>query len=208
MVDESGQISGQNPVDSLPKAERKKTGRPKERVADKVDLALVKRLYTLGFTDELLGFAVGVTERTINNWKDDEDFLAVCKAGKAMADSNVVKTLQRLTKGYNYYEQIAEKRTYRDGSTMLIQRRVKKHVPPNVVAIIFWLKNRLPAQWRDRLEIGGLEKKEPTEMNIKEVTRELAESFARLDIREFDAIRKLIGPGDGTNVEDVSSTNS
>jgi hypothetical protein len=30
---------------------------------------------------------------------------------------------------------------------------VRKHVPPDTAACIFWLKNRRPALWRDRHEI-------------------------------------------------------
>jgi len=36
-------------------------------------------------------------------------------------------------------------------------KRVKKHVAPDVTACIFWLKNRRPAEWRDKVqqEISG-----------------------------------------------------
>ncbi len=32
------------------------------------------------------------------------------------------------------------------------RRRVTKEVPPDVRALLFWLKNRRPDRWRDRVE--------------------------------------------------------
>ena len=32
------------------------------------------------------------------------------------------------------------------------RRRVSKEVPPDVRALLFWLKNRRPDRWRDRVE--------------------------------------------------------
>jgi hypothetical protein len=32
---------------------------------------------------------------------------------------------------------------------------VKKHVPPDVAAAFIWLKNRRPAEWKDRHEVTG-----------------------------------------------------
>ena len=41
-----------------------------------------------------------------------------------------------------------------DGELQSIEtKRVKRQVPPDTTAIIFWLKNRKPTVWRDRREI-------------------------------------------------------
>ena len=36
------------------------------------------------------------------------------------------------------------------------RRRVTKEVPPDVRALLFWLKNRRPGRWRDRVETDEL----------------------------------------------------
>jgi len=40
---------------------------------------------------------------------------------------------------------------------MVVTKRVKKMVPPDTVAQIFWLKNRKPGEWRDKrdVEVAG-----------------------------------------------------
>ena len=100
----------------------KKVGRPKEDVADKVDLVEVEKLASLGLTDVEIGGWFSLSERTINNYKKDRAFLSALKKGKMVADANVVRAL------------------YNNAVT-----------GNNVVAQLFWLKNRMPDRWRDRL---------------------------------------------------------
>jgi hypothetical protein len=53
------------------------------------------------------------------------------KTGKAPANERVIASLYQRALGYN---------------------QNSKHYPADVTACIFWLKNRLPAEWRDRHE--------------------------------------------------------
>jgi len=68
-------------------------GRPKERVKGKIDLVKLKRLAEAGLTDEQLGVAFDITERSINRYKADPEFLSVLKKGKHKADQRVVHSL-------------------------------------------------------------------------------------------------------------------
>lgn len=172
--------------------EKKSRGRPKEKASEKVDLDELKRLYSLGFKDTEIAWILGVSERTIYNWAEDPIFDAARKAGKLVADATVLETLKKLTQGYDYFEESVEKRLLPDGRSYTSQKRTKKHIPPNVVAIIFWLKNRLPDRWREKLQIEGILSKEPEAMNIKELTRELAEAFAKLDTKELAELNKTL----------------
>lgn len=36
-----------------------------------------------------------------------------------------------------------------------VTKRQKKFIPPQVVAQIFWLKNRRPEEWRDKREVAA-----------------------------------------------------
>lgn len=61
----------------------------------------------------------------------------------------------------------------------VVSKRVTKHKSPETLAQIFWLKNRMPDQWRDKQEInhsGGLESKlDLTGLSVEEL-RKLAQT--------------------------------
>ncbi|HLS07388.1 MAG TPA: hypothetical protein VK079_05485, partial [Bacillota bacterium] len=60
---------------------------------------------------------------------------------------------------------------------------VTKEVQPDTTAQIFWLKNRKPAEWRDKQEIehtGGLNNTN-TELTPEEREKRIAELKAKLN---------------------------
>lgn len=102
----------------------------------------------LGATDAKLGEFFGVTEQTINNWKNEfPTFFESIKRGKHEADAEVVDSLFGRAKGY----EVTETR-YEESDSGVKNVTIKKHVAPDTTAAIFWLKNRQPAQWRDKQE--------------------------------------------------------
>ena len=77
------------------------------------------------------------------------------KRGKEVVDLEVENTLLKRALGYDYYEETEELR-FNNASgeyKMTVTKRVKKSVPPDVTALIFWLKNRMPDKWKDRQNI-------------------------------------------------------
>ena len=68
------------------------------------------------------------------------------KKGKAPVDFEVENALLKRALGYDYEEVITE--VYGDGKKHV--KKVKRHVPPDVGAAAFWLKNRKSAMWRDK----------------------------------------------------------
>lgn len=105
-----------------------------------------RKLCLLGYTDKQLADFFGVNERTINRWKSDyPEFCQSIKKGKELADINVVESLYKRAIGIEYEE--VELKT--DGQNKS-KRVVKKLIPPDTTAQIFWLKNRQPKSWRDK----------------------------------------------------------
>ena len=101
-----------------------------------------------GFTDKDLGKLFGVKEQTINNWKNDfPQFFESLKKGKEIADSKVVRSLYERANGYSHPDVHISNFQGQVTITPII-----KHYAPDVTACIFWLKNRDPANWRDRQE--------------------------------------------------------
>jgi DNA-binding XRE family transcriptional regulator len=95
-------------------------------------------LARLGFTDEKLAAALGISRSTLHEWrKANPEFTERLKGAKSAADSQVIDGLFRRACGF----------TADDGT----------YFPPHPVAAIFWLKNRAPAEWRDtsRQEVTG-----------------------------------------------------
>ena len=105
-----------------------------------------RKLCLLGYTDKQLADFFGVNERTINRWKSDyPEFCQSIKKGKEFADGEVVESLYKRAIGIEYEE--VELKT--DGQNKS-KRVVKKLIPPDTTAQIFWLKNRQPKSWRDK----------------------------------------------------------
>lgn len=132
-----------------------KRGRPSKYKDEYAELAY--KFTLLGAIDTDLAKFFEVSEKLINTWKKKHpDFLQSIKRGKAEADSEIVEALHKRASGYEWTEEGITK----DGELV----NVTKKLPPDVTAIIFWLKNRQPDKWRDRHEVGvSLETKETRE---------------------------------------------
>lgn len=99
----------------------------------------------IGLTDEQIAENCGIAVRTLYEWKSRyPQIMQALKKGKAWADTQVENALFKRAVGYEYDEV-----TYEDG---IETKRVRRHVPPDVTAQIYWLKNRRPDLWRDKRE--------------------------------------------------------
>ena len=74
------------------------------------------------------------------------------KSGKEVADNRVERSLYNRAVGYTFD---SEKVFQHQGE--IVRAKTVEHVPPDTTAGIFWLKNRKPAEWRDKIEhqVGG-----------------------------------------------------
>lgn len=136
--------------------EKKKRGRKSLYQEEYANQAL--KLCLLGATDKELAEFFSVSEQTLNKWKKDfPEFLESLKKGKSIADANVASKLYNRAIGYDYEEKHYEtKQPKKDVPPELIEaKRIKKHVPADTTAAIFWLKNRQPEKWRDRKEVDA-----------------------------------------------------
>lgn len=125
--------------------EKRERGRPSLRERPEV-VEKIMALAREGKTDMQIAEIVGVSHRTICNWKaNDWEFSSYLKENKQLADDLVEASMFKAACGYEYWEQALT----RDG---LLE--VRKHQPPNATSQIFWLKNRRPKNWKDRVEVG------------------------------------------------------
>lgn len=135
-------------------------GRPSEFRPEFCDL--VEKLCLLGATDEQIADVFDKSVATINNWKHEHpEFLEAIKRGKVPANSEVAASLFKRAQWHTYTEQQAIKLKeviYSDTGKKLkeVERvevvEVQRVLPPSDTSMIFWLKNRFPEQWRDKVE--------------------------------------------------------
>lgn len=108
-------------------------------------VAVAKQMAKVGATDSEIAAAMGVSLSTLNYWRAAHpEFLAALREGKDAFDERIEKSLAHRALGYTYD---AEEIKMIDD--VVVRVPIKKHVPPDVTACIFWLKNRRPDEWRD-----------------------------------------------------------
>ena len=106
-----------------------------------------------GLTNIQIAQNIGVGERTFSEWVTRFPAIsAALKKGKEPVDIQVENALLRRALGYDYEETITEVEDLGGGRTKKHVRKVTKHVPADTTAQIFWLKNRKPKQWREKME--------------------------------------------------------
>jgi hypothetical protein len=122
-------------------------GRPSRYKAEYAEQAY--KFCLLGATDVRLGEFFGVSEKTINTWKEAHpEFLQSIKSGKELADAEIAHSLYHRAKGYSHQ---AVKIFNNQGE--IIVEPYTEHYPPDTGAAMAWLKNRQPKNWRDKQEI-------------------------------------------------------
>ena len=110
-----------------------------------------RKLCLLGATDRDLAGFFGVSEQTVNAWKQrHREFLESIRAGKDLADADVAERLYERAMGYSHdaVKIFADAKT---GDKHVVEYR--KHYPPDATAARFWLTNRQPERWRNKQDV-------------------------------------------------------
>ena len=124
-------------------------GRPTKYIPAYAEQA--RKLALLGMTDKEMAEFFMVSESTLNNFKKvHPEFLESLKAGKEGADIEVAASLYRAAIGGGT---ILETREEVDTDGNVITKKTVKELPANVTAQIFFLKNRQPRHWRDKIVV-------------------------------------------------------
>lgn len=144
---------------------------PRTKPADvprALNLGALERLYAEGLIDRRVAAALGVSERTLNRYKLAPAVMTVVEAGRKEFKGKVVHALHRRATGYEYAEvtmepvmavrQVAgEKQKVMVSSELSVTKIVTKHMPADVSAAQFYLTNRDPDNWKQRVDLtsGG-----------------------------------------------------
>lgn len=109
---------------------------------------------------------MGISPATFYRWINDHcEICEALKKGKAPVDIEVENALLKRVLGYDYEEVTTEESEYPTGKfdedgqpivrVMTRTKRVTKMVLPDVTAQIYWLNNRRPDRWRNKISDQG-----------------------------------------------------
>jgi len=104
-----------------------------------------------GLTRTQIAHNLGIAVSTLFDWINDyPEFHEALKKGEELAISKVENALFKRAVGYEYDEIKQYITIDKKGNKVKKVEKITKHVPPDVGAIIFYLKNRAPDRWKDK----------------------------------------------------------
>lgn len=107
-----------------------------------------------GLFDAQIAKNMGISEATLYRYKANHpEIKEALRKGKEVVDIEVENAMLKRAKGYTVT--ITEQKLDKDGCVHDLKRDV--HIPGDVTAQIFWLKNRRRQQWRDKVEVEKAE---------------------------------------------------
>lgn len=122
---------------------------------------------------------VGVSKTAFWGWyKQSEELRKACATSLDIANASVEEALLKRACGYDYWE---ETWSLIEGELRLSAKH-KRHVPPDVKAILSWLYNRLPSQWRAIQEPLESTQYVETVKNILVAMKEVAEGSEQQNV--------------------------
>ena len=120
-----------------------------------------------GLTLEQIAHNMGCALGTLCEWKKNHpEINEAIKRGNRPANLEVENALFKSACGYDVEETTEELRFNKKTHSyeMVVTKKVRKHIPPSNTAQIFWLKNRMPDKWRDRIETKTTLVKDETDL--------------------------------------------
>lgn len=141
----------------------------------------------LGLTDVQTAGAFEINPDTLYQWqKKYPEFSESIKKGKFEADANVVSTLYKRALGHTQKSKVAFKVKKIDSGTGKLYDTIEfaeteEYFPPDMIATIFWLKNRQPEHWRDKKEVEIDDKRDLDTSKLSDSALEELENALKAD---------------------------
>jgi len=166
-------------------------GRPKENLWEKYKFAerslLIAAWCRDGATNKDVASRLGISMTTFKKaMVEFPDLKDLLKGSKEIVDVQVENALLKRALGYEYEEVTTE---YEAGTKLdaegnpkpRIKRRtvIKKFIPPDTTAQIYWLKNRKPAEWREKVQGDTNNTLNQLVINCSENAKGLIEEFIK-----------------------------
>jgi hypothetical protein len=109
----------------------------------------VSKLARRGFTRSEIAELLEVDRGTLRRWEAAyPKFSDTLRTGSQVADDRVERSLYERAVGYSFESE----KIFCNKDGVVTRVPYIEHMPPDVTACIFWLKNRRKEVWRDRYE--------------------------------------------------------
>ena len=121
-----------------------------EVVEDRIDLEKLKMLVEYGHTEDFIARFFDVPKSVWRKYKKEHpEFDLQLRQWKLTADERVERALFARAVGYAHPHE--EVKVTKEGDVIRVP--TIKHYPPDPTAAIFWLKNRKPLVWKEKVEV-------------------------------------------------------
>lgn len=139
-------------------------------------LETLRGLARRGLSDEDIAKSIGINRTTIYDWKKKyPTFANALRDGKLVADLAVESALFKKATGFTVTD--TKTTSFLDKETgELVEGKTEvttKHVLPDTLAIMFWLKNRCPDLWKDKI----VEENDTTETQLNTYLTKLSNAL-------------------------------
>ena len=117
-------------------------------------LSDIKKWIEAGVTIDEICERIGIASSSWFEYVNKHEVLRnLVEWGRSVTNTRVENSLLRAAIGYDYEEIKTVVEEDKNGKKRTRIEKVKRHMPPNPTAMVFWLKNRAPNEWNDRREI-------------------------------------------------------
>lgn len=133
--------------------EKKKTGRkPKyEKWLQPENLILIEGWRRDGLSNEQIAKNMGIYVSTLYSWLEKyKELKEAYKKGDEVSTYEIENKLYKSAIGYDVEEIDIQETVYPDGTVTQTKRKHRRHIPANIAAQIFILKNRRPERWKEK----------------------------------------------------------
>lgn len=107
-----------------------------------------------GLTNKQIAENMKIALSTLYEWcKKSTELSDALKTTKDFADVQIENSLYKKAMGYNVI--LDKQKVTKDG--IVVNYKEEQHIPADTIAQIFWLKNRKPNDWREKVvaEVNG-----------------------------------------------------
>lgn len=139
-------------------------------------LDILRGLARRGLSDEDIAKSIGVGKATLYRWKATNDAIRdALRDGKLTADLEVEAALFKKATGFTVTDTKTISFLDKDNGEMIPGKieTVTKHILPDTNAAIFWLKNRCPDLWKDKI----VEENDTTETQLNTYLTKLSDAL-------------------------------
>lgn len=110
-----------------------------------------------GYTDQEIAKNIGIGDSTFSEWKVKfPEIREALKNGRKPIIVEVEDTFfEKKLKGYFVEEEIVEVTKYANNTKTEHRKKMKRWIPPDTTAMIFYLKCKKPQQYNDKLALSA-----------------------------------------------------